>query len=60
MKNIQLRFFSGPYFPPFGLNTERYVFSPNAGKYGPEKTLHLATFHAVTSRSKHEDYRLTR
>ena len=29
---------SGPYFPVFGLNTE---------KYGPEKTLHLDTFHAV-------------
>ena len=23
------------------------VFSPNAGKYGPEKILHLDTFHAV-------------
>ena len=23
------------------------VFSPNAGKYGPEKTLYLDTFHAV-------------
>ena len=30
--------FSGPYFPVFGLNT---------GKYGPEKTPHLGTFHAV-------------
>ena len=30
--------FSGPYFPGFGLN---------AGKYGPEKTPHLDTFHAV-------------
>ena len=49
--------FSGPYFPAFGLNTERYavrrdteylsVFSPNAGKYGPEKTPYLDTFHAV-------------
>ena len=26
----------------------KYVFSPNAGKYGPEKTLYLDTFHAVT------------
>ena len=32
--------FSGPYFPAFGLNTE-YIFSPNAGKYGPEK-LHMS------------------
>ena len=46
---------SGPYFPSFGLNTERYglnteylsVFSPNAGKYGPEKTPYLYTFHAM-------------
>ena len=30
--------FSGPYFPPFGLNTENY---------GPEKTPHLDTFRAV-------------
>ena len=40
--------FSGPYFPAFGLNTERYeVFSPNAGKYRPEKTPYLDTFHTV-------------
>ena len=37
--------FSGPYFPEFGLNIS--VFSPNAGKYGPEKTLYMDTFHAV-------------
>ena len=30
--------FFGPYFP---------VFSPNTGKYGPEKTPYLDTFHAV-------------
>ena len=30
--------FSGPYFPVFGLNT---------GKYGPQKTPYLGTFHAV-------------
>ena len=42
--------FSGPYFPVFGLNTERYylsVFSPNAAEYGPEKTPYLNTFHAA-------------
>ena len=45
---------SGPYFPAFGLNTERYevskylsVFSPNAGKCGPEITPYVETFHAV-------------
>ena len=30
--------FSGPYFP---------VFNPNTGKYGPEITPYLDTFHAV-------------
>ena len=25
------------------------VFRPNAGKYGPEKTLYLKTFHIVTN-----------
>ena len=30
--------FSGPYFP---------VFSPNTGKYRPEKIPYLDTFHAV-------------
>ena len=32
--------FSGQYFP---------VFSPNTGKYGPEKTPYLDTFHEVSS-----------
>ena len=31
---------SGPYFP---------VFGPNTGKYGPEITPYLDTFHAVTT-----------
>ena len=40
--------FSGPYFTKFGQNTERYsVFSPNAGKYGQEKTPYMDTFHTV-------------
>ena len=43
---------SGPYFPVFGLNTERYgvlrIFSPDTGIYGPEITLYLDTFHAVS------------
>ena len=43
MKSARIRSFSAPYFPAFGLNTEIYevdlkdLFSPNAGKYGPEK-----------------------
>ena len=33
MKSVWIRNFSGPYFPAFGLNTERYgEFGPNAGK----------------------------
>ena len=39
---------SGPYFPTFGLNNSYLsVFSPNAGKYGPETTPYLDTFQAV-------------
>ena len=38
---------SGPYFPVFGLNKYLSVFIPNTGKYGPEITLYLDTFHAV-------------
>ena len=49
------RVFSRPYFPAFGLNTEEYGlnakyrsgFSPNTGKYGPEKTSYADIFHAV-------------
>ena len=42
MERVRNWSFSGPYFPAFELNTERYfvylpVFTPNAGKYGPEK-----------------------
>ena len=41
MVGASIRSFSGPHFSAFGLNTERYgyfsVFSPNAGKCGPEK-----------------------
>ena len=38
MKSVWIRNFSGPYFPAFGLNTERYgEFGPNAGKKGAEK-----------------------
>ena len=41
VKRVHIRSFSGPYFPAFGLNTERYyyhsIFGQNAEKYGPEK-----------------------
>ena len=36
--------FAGPYFPAFGLSTERY---PNVGKHGPEKVPYLETFQAM-------------
>ena len=36
---------SGPYFPEFVLNMEIYCL--NTGKFGPEITLYLNTFHAV-------------
>ena len=43
---------SGPYFP---------VFSPNTGKYGPEITPYLSTFHAVHGdASMHKNYDRTR
>ena len=40
---------SGPYFPAFGKICTFYlsVFSPNAGKDGPEIPSYLDTFHAV-------------
>ena len=41
VKNFQIWSLSGPHFPTFRLNTERYsylpIFSPNAELYGPEK-----------------------
>ena len=44
--------FSGPYFPVFGLNTEiYYIFLYSVqytGTYGPEKTLYLDNFRAVS------------
>ena len=51
VKSVQIRIFSGPHFPTFGLNTERYEVSlrvqSECGKYGPEKTPYLDTFHKV-------------
>ena len=38
--------YTGLYFPVFGLNLGN-VFSPNTGKYGPEITPYLNTFHPV-------------
>ena len=49
---------SGLYFPAFGLNTDLSVFSPNAGKYGPEITPYLDTFHVVLSPSINQSTKL--
>ena len=42
VKSVRIRRFSGPYFPAFGLNMEKYrvslLFCPNTGKYGPENS----------------------
>ena len=50
VRSIFIGSFSGKCFPAIGLNTEKYgvfpLFTPNAGKYGPEK---LGTFHTVNS-----------
>ena len=35
VKSVCIQSLSGPYFPAFCVNTER--FSPNAGECGPEK-----------------------
>ena len=39
-KMFKYGFFSGPYFPLFGVNTR---------KYGPEKTPYMDSFHAVSA-----------
>ena len=40
VKSVRFRSYSGPYFPAFGMNTERYSVSlrnqSECGKYGPE------------------------
>ena len=48
VKSVRFRNFSGPYFPEFGLNNPYLsLFSPNSGKYGPEKLQIRGHFHAV-------------
>ena len=51
VKSVRIRSFSGPYFPAFGLNTERYGLSfriqPECGKIQTRKTPNMNTFHAV-------------
>ena len=55
VKSVQIQSYFCPYFPAFGLNTERYFVSlrilskcrANTGKYGLEITPYLDTFRAV-------------
>ena len=49
VESVQIRSFSCLYFPAVRLRGTPYlyVFSPNAGKYGPGKTAYFDTFHAV-------------
>ena len=51
VKNVRIRSFSGPYFPSFGLNTERYRVSlriqSKCGKMQTRKTPNRGTFCAV-------------
>ena len=54
---------SGPCFPTFELNTERYEISLriqlHAGKYGPEITPYLSTFLAVSTSQNHSKVWIT-
>ena len=52
-KSVRIRSYSGPYFPAFGINTERQqvskylpLFSPNVEKCGP-KYFRIWTLYAV-------------
>ena len=53
VKSVRIRSFSGPYFPAFGLNTERYSvlcispYSVRMRENTEQKTPNTDTFHAV-------------
>ena len=55
VKGVRIRSFSSPYFPAFGLNTDRYGVSlriqSECGKIRTRKTLNTDTFHAVLFRT---------
>ena len=56
VKSVRIRCFSEPYFPAFGLNTERYFVSlriySEIGKIRTRKTPNKVTFHAVVITTK--------
>ena len=48
-KCVRSRSYSGPHFPAFELNAERYpIFCPNAGKMRTRITPNTDTFYSVT------------
>ena len=51
VKSVRTRSFSGPYFPAFGMNTERYSvyvrIESESGKIWTRKSPDTVTFHAV-------------
>ena len=48
LKSVCIRSFPGPFFPAFGLNTERYgVWNAECGKIRTSKTPNRDTFHSV-------------
>ena len=59
VKSVHVWSFFGPYFPPFGLNTERYSVSlciqSECGKIRTRKTSNMDTSHAVMNIIKKED-----
>ena len=56
VKSVRIRSYSGPHFPAFWLNTERYSVSlriqPKYGKIWTRITLHMDTFYAVTAEER--------
>ena len=55
-KSVRIRSYSGPHFPAFGLNTERYSVSlhiqPEYRKMRTRITPNKNTFHAVIFKEK--------
>ena len=53
VKSVSIRSYSGPHFPAFGLNTERYRVSlriqSECGKMQTRITPNTDTFHAVST-----------
>ena len=56
VKSVRIRSFTGPYFPAFKLNTERYSVSvriqSKCGRIRTRKTPNTNTLHAVSSMSQ--------